>query len=282
MHQLSWAKKNISLCLYPYETVDIRYNDQTGDIIATCCCNLESPPIIGSDSKDIFLNIKKEMESGQLPKNCRKCINEEKNGGISERVRGILTKSAQELDDFLLTYKSTNYEIRTSASNLCSLSCRSCSPNNSSTYAKITNHELIFSSLDATKNIDYWNYFTNLVQQNVGKIDNLHIHLIGGEPLSQKSTIKILNWLVVNGFSKQLFLSFTTSLTPHISSEILELIKKFKAISFILSIDSISENYKYVRWPAKFDKVESNLELLLKYKRDGKITEVNVKLVSIK
>ena len=74
MHQLNWAKKNSSLCLYPYETVDIRYNEQTGYIIATCCCNLESPPIIGSDSKDIFINIKKEMESGQLPKNCRKCI----------------------------------------------------------------------------------------------------------------------------------------------------------------------------------------------------------------
>ena len=39
--------------------------------------------------------------------------------------------------------------------------------------------------------------------------------------------------------------------------------KKFKFVRFNLSIDSVGTNYHYVRWPARFEKIERNVEHII-------------------
>jgi len=156
--KLKWAKENPSLCFFPYNNIDLRLPSAESDkdkIRVSCCCNLDSPPVVDNLSHDPFAAMKVSMNANKLPINCTKCKFEEETNGTSERIRDILSKTIQELDLFKTTRTITSFELRILTSNICNLSCRSCEPNSSSTYGKITvnnevkniihqNHRFIF------------------------------------------------------------------------------------------------------------------------------------------
>lgn len=272
--RLKWIKDNPSICIWPYNKFDIRipsHNDNNSKLQVSCCCNLSTPAYIDNLEQDPFLDLKEKLSKGYLPPECNKCKNEEETGGISERAKTLLNFEIDVLEKFKNTKRTDWFELTIFVSNVCNLSCRSCEPFSSSTYAKITlNSEYEHLSVDITSVDKYWNLITQTIRQKAEEFDVLYVHFMGGEPLLHKGNIKIVNWLVENDLHKKIQIRITTSLNVPINKQLAEKLNLFSSVEFILSIDGAHENYHYIRWPAKFDKVVQNLNQLVEHTKIAK------------
>ena len=179
--KLEWAKKNPSLCLYPYEGIDVRLPTtatNSDKIQITCCCNLDSESYI-HPPPDPFIKIKKSMDAGILPKECQKCKNEELHGGISERIRGITGKQLSALNEFSDSRSVTDHELRVLFSTVCSLACRICDSGSSSTFAKITkDNSSVYIEKDVSEIEHFYTYIQNSILSNINKYKNYYLHLM--------------------------------------------------------------------------------------------------------
>lgn len=258
--KIQWARKHPTLCIDPYLTLDVRA-EISGPQVLTCCCNLSLNTFTPEPGPDPFAVLKQQQIDGIWPKDCSKCQEEESHGGTSERVRTILGQSLDTLEQFALNPESTNFELRVKFSNVCTLACRSCTPTDSSTWARIGNlsAEVEWRSNDLADDPAIWEFITDYIKENRRKYDNFYVHLMGGEPLVQSGAKKLMAWIIEQGFAKEIGIRLTTSLSPKLTLAFADYFSQFKSVSFGLSIDSVGENYHLVRWPGKFSRVESNL-----------------------
>jgi hypothetical protein len=215
---------------------------------------------------DAFANIKQQQLNGEWPVACYRCQKEEQNGGQSERVRAFVELPQDRFEQFVKDQTVSEFEFRIKFSNFCSLACRSCMPEESSTYAKITNTKVNDAfEIDISNDDGYWSFITSRIITLTKKTEFFFVHFIGGETLIQPGMIKLLQWMVRRGIAPNVHLRLTTAITVNPSTELLGLLSMFNSVDINLSIDSVGENYQYVRWPAKFAKIESNLETLIAY-----------------
>jgi organic radical activating enzyme len=94
------------------------------------------------------------------------------------------------------------------------------------------------------------------------------ISFIGGEPTISDEHIEFLKMLIARGTSNNIGLSYVTNLTS-ITDELLELWEKFRTIHLVASIDGLGKINEYIRYPFKWSKTETNLQIILelcKYK----------------
>lgn len=265
--RMIWAQQHPALCPAPYSTLDIRHSRQGNKrLFQTCCCNLDDELFVPSAGPDPFFDIKHQQEQGQWPNACRKCRQEELNGGQSERLRSFVEMPQDRLGHFIKSKQVSEFEVRIKFSNLCNLSCRSCNPRESSTFAKITNRTDESFEDDLSLDTDHWSFVTKTILQKHNRYVHFFVHFIGGETLIQPGMIKLLTWMHEQGIASMVNLRLTTAMTVNPREEFLELLSCFKSVDILLSIDSVGDNYSYVRWPARFDKVQRNLETLVGYK----------------
>lgn len=257
-----------SLCMAPWKTIDFRHEDRSGQKIhTTCCCNLDTTIFKADYSNDTFKEIKQQQEVGQWPLSCWRCKTDEDNGGQSERKRFFIQFDQNNVLDFVHNRKINEFEVRVKFSNFCNLSCRSCAATESSTFAKITNATYSAKqSQDITDDPAYWTAITNSILDLHSQYDSFVVHGIGGETLVQPGMKKLLAWIVEQGFAAKIGVRFTTALSTNPAPDFLDILTKFRWVDIVLSIDSVGENYHYVRWPAQFDKIDSNLNSLIDYK----------------
>lgn len=270
--KLNWAKENPSLCFFPYTGLDLRLAPiNNGKLRVSCCCNLEKTPMVDKITSDPFSDLKQKLGGPQLPSNCARCIDEENSGGVSERIRNILATDINDLDEFAKSRKVKEFELRVLFSNVCNLSCRSCEPYSSSTYAKITaNNEVDHLELDITDIDLYWNLIIQTILSKVNECERFYIHFMGGEPLLHHGNKKLVDWLIDNQLNDRVYLRITTSINIPFKKDFLEKIDTFRAVDLILSIDGVHNNYHYVRWPARFEKTIANLNEVVQYKKASK------------
>jgi organic radical activating enzyme len=261
--KLLWAKNHPHVCFYPYSTIDLR--EGNNGIYSTCCCNLDVSKIQTPDAN--FTELKKTMEAGQVHPACYRCANEEKTGGNSERVRNIITRDWETLNNFVAEKNCKDHELRIMFSSLCGLACRSCASVTSSTYDLVVKGDKknTIPVVDLSTKESYWTQITNTIQNRIDHCNSFSIRLLGGEPLLQPGAIKLLNWLIQNKLQKKVIIELSTSLASNFDKELLNCLVQFPVINFSLSIDSVGENYTYVRWPAKFEKIERNFNSLLEF-----------------
>jgi hypothetical protein len=285
--KLQWARDNPSRCIVPYETIDIRHPVvKSNDISLTCCCNLDTRYTNIIDIYDPMKDLKESMKTGTLPRACGKCRDEEKNGGQSERIRSILSKDIALLNKFKedpVSATSKEYELRVLFSTTCGLACRSCNPESSTTFSKITKIKVIPElEEDVCDKPQYWDYVTNSILANIHKRDYVYVHLMGGEPILQSGTIKLLEWLADQKIIDKIHLRLTTSMAAMPSPKMLSYFERCANVFFSLSIDSVGDNYRYVRWPASFEKVERNLAEVIEFNRQSKTnTDFNYNIAPV-
>jgi hypothetical protein len=270
--RMAQARQYPALCPAPYVTLDVRQSEHSNaDIFQTCCCNLDAELFVPSAGADPFAEIKQQQAQGQWPEACRHCKWEEQNGGQSERLRSFVEMPQDRLDHFIESKKITEFEFRIKFSNFCSLSCRSCSPYESSTFGKITNTVVNENfEIDISEFDDHWKFITQTILEKYRQVPHFFVHFIGGETLIQPGMLKLLNWMVGQGIASAVNLRLTTALTVNPTTELMLLMSKFNTVDILLSIDSVGENYQYIRWPAKFEKIERNLDTLISY--ESKLT----------
>lgn len=265
--RVQWALDHPTICLAPYNTIDIRHSsNKKQPVFQTCCCNLDEVLFVPSAGNDAFAEIKQQQLEGEWPSSCYRCWNEELNGGQSERLRTFADLPQSRFDAFVADRSIEEFEFRIKFSNLCSLACRSCNASESSTFAKITNTNADkMYEIDISDNDDHWQFITAQIPARMQKTQYFFVHFIGGETLIQPGMTKLLNWMVSQNIASQINIRLTTAMTVNPSDQLMTLLAQFKSVDINLSIDSVGQNYQYVRWPARFAKIESNLETLINY-----------------
>ena len=268
--RLQWARDNPGLCLFPWSMTDIRRSiPNAGGPLATCCCNLDEfkpdPSFPDYKQPDPMLRLKEHMDQGSLPPACYRCTTEEQHGGTSERIRRIISEPMHRLEEFAKSRAVDSYGVRVKFGNLCLQACRICHPHDSSVWHRLANTpgKNIFET-DVTDDPEFWQLITSVIEREINLHQHFHIDLMGGETLLQTGVDRLLDWCIERGYQDRLEVRITTSLSAMPADTLLKL-AKFHRVLFMLSIDSVGYNYRYVRWPVEFAKVQGNLDYLINF-----------------
>ena len=257
------AKQNPVLCPAPFSSISVRMDDRLAsdkvDSVYSCCCNLKP-----QSSHHDLNTLKQNIINGVKSDACERCYTHEKNSGYSERMRLLGALDPDNFEQFTNTYTVNHKEVYIKLSNRCPLACRSCQESDSSTFAKIHNKQHLIPlavSTDITEQDEYQN-IKQLLEQVYHEAEYPVVHLTGGEVLVHNGAVEILKWLSDQGLSNKFTVRFTTALSVPVPRRLVDTFNRFRHIHFNISIDSVGTNYQYVRWPAKFSKIENNLEQL--------------------
>lgn len=208
------------------------------------------------------------LNSGEYVKECEFCWQEEKAGKESKRIR-----DNREFQNIKLEKSMLPVVLDLSMGNLCNIKCRICSPVHSTPWAaeeKKLHSKLNFLLTDdtSTKSFDYNNdyFWKDIIEllPNVKKYD-----FAGGEPFFIEKHWDIVNAAVEGGWSKHQHIHYNTNGTIFPENYI-HLLDEFNVVDIQISSDGLREKFEYMRHPAKWDKVENNLELLIQAKEKSK------------
>ena len=246
---------------------------------------------LNSDSVQL---IKDSLVNNKMPNSCECYHNEEilsnnTEKHISKRITSLnhhKLLTDEDVEEFLKKEHLIDYyDIR--IGNNCNLQCVMCSPSLSNQLyeqdlyindfrtinvygvdVKKENNKIV---IDLAKEkevygwandqffIDLENIVSKQIEKNPDKI--ITFYILGGEPLLNKPHFKFLENLYKKGYAKSIGLEYNTNMTVS-DNEILNLWTNFHLTTLALSIDDIEDRYEYIRYPAKWSKILSNLSEL--------------------
>jgi len=271
--KLQWIQHNKHLCIIPYIEVDTR------SIYINPCCHYDSLDsdkfaafdfnhFIGSkfdfdNPNGRIVEIKKNIESTTLDKNCNFCHKQESNNQISSRVRQLLQHSSDDITDWLTNKKLNEFTNIVTFGNECNMACRMCGSHNSNLF------ESIWSGNKKSKPIrnisddpKVWEVLKSSIRSQIdSNYEVYRIVVLGGEGTIQADLYKLADWLIAEKLSDKVNLQITTNGSVFLDEVFKKWCKNFKHLSFAISVDSAhADNYRYVRYPVKFEKISNNLQ----------------------
>jgi radical SAM protein with 4Fe4S-binding SPASM domain len=255
---------NKNFCIRPFNSVVISTNGS----IRPCCkikkntFNLKNNDIEEYWSSDYLVTLRESFLNNEKPKECESCWDDENNLLTSHRLESNYQYKSIFKKDYVKNLKlikkdNLNYpeDIELSITNICNLSCQMCSGASSSRLLTENNY-LKFENL---KQSDYdLDEKTKLKIEQIIKHDLKLLNLRGGEPLVNKTIIKIIEKLVVTGKSKNMILHITTNGTT-CNDKIINLLSQFKNIRIMFSIESTGKFNDYIRYPSNWKDIEKNI-----------------------
>ena len=264
--KIQWIKDHRNICVSPATQYNFRILEKKFKV--TCCCNLDTSGIKKAADFGAIDTLATDLTQGKTSPLCHVCYADEDKNLMSERMRYLLDLPESSLLQ-VQQNRPNEFTIGMKFSNLCNSACRSCNEYDSSLWASTfdkTVPGLIQS--DLSENPVYWQQILSAIEQKYAELskNNLfyfYINVIGGETLLQKGFYRLLDWLIDNQMASNVVLRITTGATVTLSNETIDKLLKFKKISFSLSIDTVGDNFQYVRWPAKFSKIETVLDNII-------------------
>jgi MoaA/NifB/PqqE/SkfB family radical SAM enzyme len=167
---------------------------------------------------------------------------------ISDRVFYIKElKPAKHLN----LYSAGNFDLQTVDvrwSNLCNFACVYCNPEFSSKWASEINAQ-INQPTDEQKS-----KFKDYIIKHTSNLK--HVYLAGGEPLLMKENLELLELL-----DPSINLRINTNLSC-VDSKIFEKICEFKNVHWIVSVETMDEEYEYIRYGGKWNEFLTNLNTI--------------------
>lgn len=290
------TSENKSFCILPWMNISV---DPDGNIKP--CCVSHSPikkedgtnynlgydkleDIINSPS---YVNIRQQMVDGELVKGCEECYKQEEYGGNSMRIYHTgawqhIPSVASKLSNLSNTIPNQIEYFDLRFGNLCNLNCRSCGPKNSSQLTKELNEIRQIDKriekhffMNLSDYINDW-YKTPTFDDNIkSQVDNIRvIYITGGEPTLIEKNYEILEYLVAQGKSSEIFVHLNTNLT-NIKPRLLNLISKFKYVLMFVSVDGYKEVQEYIRYPSDWSQIDKNMKMLIDLKAENMMIIVN-------
>jgi sulfatase maturation enzyme AslB (radical SAM superfamily) len=236
--------------------------------------NLGNDTISEIFNSDDINQVRNDMIEGKEISGCESCYESEKYSGTSHRIRYnkqwsyhpiFKNKINQTLNGKPVDNTIEFFDIR--YGNMCNLSCRYCYSEASSQY----NKEI--TEITNTKNVNFFNpidtdfnswYETDTFNENIhAQIPNLEKYYVaGGEPTIIDKNYDVMKYMVDSGHSKHIELQISTNLT-NTKKDFYSLLHHFKSIIFLASIDGVGPIQEYMRYPSKWNQIESNLKKVL-------------------
>lgn len=269
-----------AFCVNPYLNLSVH----PAGIIKPCCM---SDKEYVTDSGNKYLNQSSIMEfwnsrarqemiddlnAGKKIVECQSCWKEEDAGRQSKRLRDNENFKDKNLKKDMLPVVADF-----SLGNLCNLKCRICKPVHSSQWMieeskyheegknAYLNHPVwttIKQSFDSSNDL-FWTDIIDLLP-NVEKFD-----FAGGEPFYIEKHWDIIKKCVKNGWSKNQHIHYNTNGTIFPEKHI-PLLEEFKIVDIQVSTDGIGNKFEYMRDPAVWSEVESNIQKFLAAIKDSK------------
>ena len=281
-------------CIAPFInlTIDPIHNTSPCPYLGGGSWNFQDTP----NFKTIWRSEKlEELRSSHLAgeKNpiCQRCWNEEDSGKESARLR-FLKDYSKQLGSITEKIKTKAYMygptiLTMKNGNICNLQCRSCGPKDSYSWIpEAKSHIKNFpDKLDGT-----WfageSFKKNWTDKQLDDFQTLSKNLIrvehyGGEPLHNPKVIEHTQMLVDSGYAKNIDLYFNTNGTHIPNDRLQKLFKHFKSIEFNLSIDGVEGHFEYIRYPAKWDKLNDTITWLKNYEKENNLFWGIISTVSI-
>ena len=130
---------------------------------------------------------------------------------------------------------------------ICNLACSTCDEHSSTRWQAVKNLPIVSNAFNTTlDDLD----FTGIE----------HIVIGGGEPILHKSTHEILEKF--KNTDMRFHIHFNGTVKP--SLDFLNTCAYYEDITICFSIDGVKEHFEYLRWPAKWTKVDSNVKWIVK------------------
>jgi MoaA/NifB/PqqE/SkfB family radical SAM enzyme len=217
-------------------------------------------------------NLQTQFLDGEKPKGCDRCWKEEEAGIQSKRQMDY--KNYRKDFDRADLKKTDFINITMSFGNLCNLACRICSPESSSRWASEKKNE-------DGKNYPIWDWLKNtkIMEDIYNQTKNLVLlDIIGGEPLltENEEHLKYLEKFISDGTAKKINLHYISNGTTLIPQTYLEIWNKFKKVELQLSIDDTEGRFEYNRWPARWDRVYTNIKRYQKLSKENKNIRLSI------
>ena len=262
------AKKiltNKSFCVLPWTGFELEPNGNIKNCIisASKLGNIEEQDITSILSGEENLKIKQQMLEDKKPKNCTGCYLQEQDrknlSSISSRL--YYTKEIGSVVDNTLYDQIENFSLHhvdLRWTNHCNQACVYCSPEYSSKWAKELGQE-ITSPIESRKKVK------EFVFKNIKKLKN--VYLAGGEPLLINENRGFLQLLLAENPLVNIRVNTNLSSTK---TGVFDLLCKFKNVHWTVSVETIEEEYEYVRYHGSWQDFLQNLKQIQKL--DHKIT----------
>jgi MoaA/NifB/PqqE/SkfB family radical SAM enzyme len=210
-------------------------------------------------NSDYMNNIRKQMIDDKPLKECAGCYKLEKLGVWSPRI--------DKPEDTSKDIKWMNIKF----GNMCNLKCKMCFPFSSSEL--MNEYKELGWDKDDPNSETPWKYFPNYMQSDfdwpnnpkalaaLEKVTRLvnKLHFTGGEPMISTAFFKYLKYCIDNNFAKNIDLVVTTNATT-IHPMFVKIIKEFKSLHLMCSIDGTDKVYDYVRYPGNWNKTYANFK----------------------
>jgi len=229
-------------CVLPYFSLETGFDNLDKNIF---CCRIAPNSNIN--------DIRSSIAQGKRNPACGACWQLEDRSLKSER------QLHNDTMDFLLDLNLDNIEkqsksngfdplqIKLTTSNLCNGTCVTCNSQLSSAWAALEGASTQYRSMDlAALSVD-WSKIVSL-------------SFVGGEPFLERKNFELLQKLIDMGNTACL-VSFVTNGSIALSNRQLSVLEQFSNINICVSIDGVGKSFEYMRFPFKWDLLESNIRL---------------------
>jgi MoaA/NifB/PqqE/SkfB family radical SAM enzyme len=249
--------KNKSICTLPWTGFEL---EPSGTVKNCIISNTNLGTINKSNIKDIMhgkenIELKQSMLKDGKPANCAGCYLQEKNttnmSSISSRLyylKEVGAKTDLTLYDNVKNFSLKHVDLRWT--NSCNQACVYCGPEYSSKWAQELG-EKVKSNKEARQEVkDY-------VFENITQLEN--VYLAGGEPMLMKENLEFLKLLKEKnpGCSVRVNTNLSTTETG-----IFELLGSFKNVHWTVSVESMEEEYNYIRHHGNWNDFLQNLDVI--------------------
>ena len=237
----------------------------------------------------LLKDVRKSMIQGDRHEMCVRC-NREDDAEVPSRRRNATIEYYDKYnydywkalshchdDGQLMLHESEVLEYDIRLGNLCNLKCRMCHPSESTQWynewfdtmfqgfkTDFTRVELLKdkNKVKLKNDIYQWNDIPYFFDQFDGSASGTKkIYFSGGEPTLVENMYTMLQKLIDAGISKDMELEYNINLT-NIPRKAIELWHEFKSVQIGGSIDGIGETNDFIRYPAKWKKIQENIEWL--------------------
>jgi len=198
---------------------------------------------------NLLRSIKRDFVEGRVPPSCVACHRKEKLGIKSTRKTALRYVDYIDKDNFTVDTETKVKRLEIRTTNLCNFKCRMCSEHNSSEIAKEKNCSTpVHYARDRV--IDELNEIS---------LESLEVLcLTGGEPMLIKEYYNFLDNIIDKGYNQKITVEIFTNCSV-VNPLLMDRLKKFKTISFVMSIDGVGKTAEYQRKGTDWNIVEQNI-----------------------
>lgn len=242
-------QENKNFCPAPWTSL---YFDSTG-VVDNCCVaqnrigNFNTDPIQKIIFSDKNKQIKQDMLDDKSVPGCKSCANKSHSLQtiMLEMMPGIDNPVYTGVDNFELGYLDARW------SNTCNLACAYCSPGYSSQWASELGIEIKSDRGTKDKLLEY-------VLEQCATVK--HIYLAGGEPLLMKENELLID--KIKDVNPNCSILVNTNLTQIKNSKIAKNLLEIKNCRWLVSVESMHDQFEYIRYPAVWSEFVDNLTYL--------------------